>query len=256
MATATRLYVPDDLREGAAVAASADQAHYLRSVLRCKGGESVHLFNGRDGEWSARIEALGKGKATLAVEAKRRDQTVAPDLWLLYAPIKRARHDFVIEKAVELGVSRLVPVLSRRTQVERVKQERLQANIVEAAEQCERLDLPDLAEPAPLERWLDAWPADRRMILCAESGAAPPIGEALAAARDAPDPDRPRWAVLIGPEGGFSDAELETLRHLPFVLPVALGPRILRAETAALAAVGVWQSVLGDWGMRPPDREG
>ncbi len=254
MATSTRLFVPDALADGAVVGASPDQAHYLRSVLRFKGGEEVHLFNGRDGEWAARVEGLGKGWASLAVESQRRAQQASPDLWLLYAPIKRARHDFVIQKAVELGVSRIAPVRTRRTQVERVKEERLEANIVEAAEQCERLDVPVLEAPKSLERWLDDWPADRRLIVAAEHGAAPPIAEALAAARDAPDPDRPAWAILIGPEGGFSDAELETLRDLAFVMPVGLGPRILRAETAALTAIAVWQSVLGDWGTRPPDR--
>ncbi|MBP5858496.1 16S rRNA (uracil(1498)-N(3))-methyltransferase [Marivibrio halodurans] len=254
MATATRLYVTDDLGPGMPVEARADQAHYLRNVLRFKGGEVVHLFNGRDGEWRARVDALGKGRARFVVEEKRRDQRTSPDLWLLYAPIKRARHDFLIEKAVELGVSRLLPVLTGRTQVERVKEERLQANLIEAAEQCERLDIPALEAPLALDARLDGWPSNRRLILCAEAGAAPPIGEALAAARATPDPARPAWAVLTGPEGGFSDAELETLRHLPFVLPVGLGPRILRAETAAMTALAVWQSVLGDGGMRPPDR--
>lgn len=254
MPSQVRLFVQERLAPGMPVEARADQAHYLRNVLRFKGGEVVHLFNGRDGEWSARLDALGKGRARFVVAEKRREQRASPDLWLLYAPIKRARHDFLIEKAVELGVSRILPVLTGRTQVERIKEERLQANLIEAAEQCERLDIPALEAPTALDPWLDSWPPDRRLILCAEAGAAPPIGEALAAARDAPDPARPAWAVLTGPEGGFSDAELETLRHLPFVLPVGLGPRILRAETAAVTALAVWQSVLGDGGARPPDR--
>lgn len=255
MATATRLYVPDPLAAGAVVGASAEQAHYLRSVLRMKGGEEVLLFNGRDGEWSARIEGLGKGWASLAVEAQRRPQTAEPDVWLLFAPIKRARLDFLLQKAVELGASRIAPVLTQRTQVERVKTERLVANAIEAAEQCERLDAPQVDAPRALDAWLDAWPADRRLLLCAEAGAAPPIADALAAHRAQPDAERPHWAILCGPEGGFTNAELELLRELSFVTPVGLGPRILRAETAGLAALAVWQSVMGDWGSRPPDRE-
>ncbi|MEQ8603025.1 MAG: 16S rRNA (uracil(1498)-N(3))-methyltransferase [Marivibrio sp.] len=253
MASATRLFVEQDLNAGAVVGASADQAHYLRSVLRMKGGEPVLLFNGRDGEWSARIDGLGKGWASLKVLEKRRDQTASPDLWLLFAPIKRARHDFLIQKATELGCARISPVLTRRTQVERVKDERLRANAIEAAEQCERLEAPQVDAPRKLQDWLDAWPADRRLLVAAESGDAPPLAEALAAE---PDPDRPRWALLIGPEGGFAQDELESLRQLAFVTPVGLGPRVLRAETAALAAIAVWQSAAGDWGSRPPGRNG
>lgn len=254
MASATRLFVEQDLAAGAVVGASADQAHYLRSVLRMKGGEPVVLFNGRDGEWTATVDGLGKGWASLKVGSKRREQTSSPDLWLLFAPIKRARHDFLIQKATELGCSRISPVLTRRTQVERVKQERLAANAIEAAEQCERLEAPIVDPPRKLQDWLDDWPADRRLLVAAEAGAAPPIAETLAAARATPDPARPRWAILIGPEGGFDQDELEFLRQLAFVTPVGLGPRVLRAETAALAALAVWQSVLGDWGARPPGR--
>jgi 16S rRNA (uracil1498-N3)-methyltransferase len=260
MATSTRLFISEPLSEDAVVGASPDQAHYLRSVLRLKGGEDIVLFNGRDGEWRARLDGVGKGWASLRVEEKRREQADGPDLWLLYAPIKRARHDFVIQKAVELGIARLAPVLTRRTQVERIKEQRLEANAIEAAEQCERLDVPTIDPPERLERWLDDWPDDRWLIVCAEAGQAPPMAEVLAQARaeagSEPAGGRTKWALLTGPEGGFSDAELETLRHLTFVKAVGLGPRILRAETAALAAIAVWQSILGDWGHRPPDRSG
>jgi len=256
MSASPRLFVGQDLAAGAVVGASADQAHYLRSVLRMKGGEAVVLFNGRDGEWAAVVEGLGKGWASLKVLEKRRAQTGPPDLWLLFAPIKRARHDFLIQKATELGCSRISPVLTRRTQVERVKEERLRANAIEAAEQCERLEAPIVDAPRKLQEWLDAWPDDRRLLVAAESGDAPPLAETLAAARADPDSARPHWAILIGPEGGFAQDELETLRQLAFVTPVGLGPRVLRAETAALAAIAVWQSAVGDWGARPPGRTG
>ena len=243
-----RLFVPDDLFEDAVIGASPDQAHYLRSVLRFSGGETLKLFNGRDGEWSARLDGVGKGWASIRVLAHERAQTTPPDLHLLFAPVKRARHDFLIQKAVELGVTRLTPVLTARTMVERVKGERLAANAIEAAAQCERLDVPAIDDPQPLGRVLESWPEDRRLMLCAETGTAVPIAEAVGGPAD---PNRPRWAILVGPEGGFSDAELASLRHCPFVVPVGLGPRILRAETAALAAIAVWQSVAGDWGSRP-----
>ncbi len=243
----TRLYVRAPLAEGAAVELAADQAHYLRNVLRLAPGEAIALFNGRDGEWAARIEAIAKNRATLTVERRTREQRPEPDLWLAFAPIKRARIDFTAQKATELGVSLLWPVLTRHTMVDRVNTDRLAANAVEAAEQSERLTVPEVREPVALEQLIDAWPGDRPLVLCDESGAGggiPGIAEALSAA--GPEMRR-RAGFVIGPEGGFADAELDRLRSLPFVTAVGLGPRLLRADTAALAALAVWQAVAGDW---------
>lgn len=240
----TRLHIRDDLAAGTVVGTTPEQAHYLRSVLRLGPGTTVRLFNGRDGEWSATIDGIGKGWASLAVGENLRPQETGPDLWLLFAPIKRARIDFLLQKAVELGAARLVPVLTRHTNVERVKADRLRANAVEAAEQCERLDVPEVEDPRPLDRVLAGWDSARPIYACLESGAAPPMADVV---RNGTAPA----AILVGPEGGFSDAELETLRQCPFLLPVGLGPRILRAETAAVAALAVWQALAGDWGGRP-----
>jgi 16S rRNA (uracil1498-N3)-methyltransferase len=237
-----RLHVADDLGAGRTLALDASQAHYLRNVMRLVLGAELTLFNGRDGEWRGRIAALGRGSCSVLVDRQTRPQADEPDLWLLFAPIKRAPLDFLVQKAVELGVSALHPVITRHTDVGRVNTDRLRAITVEAAEQCERLTLPEVAEPRPLDAVLGGWPAERRLLVCAEWGPARPIGTVLAAAEGAG-----RSAVLTGPEGGFTTSELDALRNLPFVTPVSLGPRILRAETAALAALACWQSVLGDW---------
>jgi 16S rRNA (uracil1498-N3)-methyltransferase len=229
------------LEPGATVDLNRNQAHYLTGVMRLKAGGQVALFNGRDGEWRARIEAAGRGRCSLTIEEKLRDQAAEPDLWLLFAPVKRTRVDFIAQKATELGVGRLVPVITQFTQVERVNVERLAANAVEAAEQCGRLAVPGVAEPITLDALLEDWPADRRILLCDESGAAP---GALAALKDA---ERGSWAVLIGPEGGFASQELEALRRLPHVTAIGLGPRILRADTAVISALTLWQACLGDW---------
>lgn len=246
-AVRARLFVPHPLAAGAVVGLSANQAHYLRHVLRLETGARVALFNGADGEWAARVEGFGKGWASVAVESLRRAQKVEPDLWLLFAPIKHGRIDYLVQKAAELGVSRLQPVLTDFTQVTRVNTERLAANAAEAAEQTGRLTLPAVAEPARLFDALAGWDAARHLMLCDESGNGRPVFEALAA--------RPRggpWAVLIGPEGGFSEAELDALHKLPFVMPVSLGPRLLRADTAAVAALACWQAALGDWPDETP----
>jgi 16S rRNA (uracil1498-N3)-methyltransferase len=237
----TRLYVTADLAAGATVALDASQAHYLKNVLRLGSGEPVSLFNGRDGEWRSVIESFRKESATVRVEACTREQVPEPDLWLLFAPVKRARIDFLVEKATELGVSALQPVLTERTQVERVNLERLRANVREAAEQTERLSLPEVREPLSLQRAIEAWPAGRRLLFCDESGQSPDIASALRAVQPGV------WGVLTGPEGGFTQRELDALRNLPFVSPVGLGPRVLRADTAALAALAVFQALLGDW---------
>ncbi len=238
---AARLYVTADLAGELRVELAAAQAHYLRNVLRLAPGDPVALFNGRDGEWLARIDELGKGRCALAVQERRRAQTQEGDLWLVFAPVKRARIDFLVEKATELGVSELRPVYTGRTNVERVNLDRLRANAIEAAEQTERLTVPVLREPERLEHLLARWPAQRRLLLCDESGASPPIAAALQGA--APGP----WALLIGPEGGFTQTELDALKKLPFVCAVGLGPRVLRADTAALAALAAFQALIGDW---------
>ncbi|HUC68747.1 MAG TPA: 16S rRNA (uracil(1498)-N(3))-methyltransferase [Stellaceae bacterium] len=240
-AAKTRLYVTTDLAGGLSIGLPPSQAHYVKTVLRLEKGAALALFNGRDGEWLGRIDGVGKGWCSVTLYEQHRLQQAAPDFWLLFAPIKRGRIDFLVEKATELGVAVLHPVLTQRTMVERVNLDRLRANAIEAAEQTERLSVPELAEPESLLRLMARWPAPRRLLLCDESGAAPPIAETLRHA--APGP----WAVLVGPEGGFAETELDALRKLPFVSPVGLGPRVLRADTAALAALAVLQAFIGDW---------
>jgi len=246
-----RLFVETDLSAAREVRLVDERVHYLRDVLRLAPGASVDLFNGRDGEWRAPLVAIGKRQATLAVERQLRPQASGPDLWLAFAPIKRARIDGVAEKATELGVSALLPVVTQHTAVERVNVERLRAIAVEAAEQCERLSVPEVRAPVTLGKLLVEWPVQRRLLLCAEAGEARPIAEALGP--HAKGPAAP-WAVMIGPEGGLARSELDALAKLPFVMPVGLGPRILRADTAALAALACWQAVLGDGQQRPPHR--
>ena len=240
-----RLYVTAELRAGEPLSLSADQRHYLNAVMRRDPGDPVLVFNGRDGEWLARITALTKRSATLMPERRTRPQTEPPDLWLLFAPIKRQRIDVVAEKAAELGVRVLQPVLTRRTAVERVNLDRLEAHAIEAAEQCGLLSVPALRAPLPLERAIDDWDPGRRLLYCDEGGTAPPALEALQAAAHGP------WAVLIGPEGGFDAGERAYLKTHPASMPVSLGPRIMRADTAAIAALALWQAVLGDWNQPP-----
>jgi len=243
----TRLFVGEPLAAGATVGLEPSQAHYLRHVLRLAAGDRVALFNGADGEWLGTIAGFGKGWASVDVVARRREQRAEPDLWLLFAPIKHARIDYLVQKAAELGASRLLPVITERTMVARVNTERLQANAVEAAQQTGRLSVPGVAAPQPLFTALDGWPDGRRLMLADESGTAAPILSALSAA-----PGDAAWAVLIGPEGGFAPQELDALRKLPFVTPVSLGPRLLRADTAAVAALACWQAALGDWRDQVP----
>ena len=244
-----RLFVEADLCLAAAVPLSAKQTHYLGTVLRLRVDAVIAVFNGRDGEWLARIEALGKGSATLAPIEQRRPQTPELDLWLAFAPIKRAPIDFLAQKATELGVSRLWPVFTRNTRVRRINQARLRANAIEAAEQCGRLGVPEVAEPMSLYDLIAAWPRGRRMLVPDETGGGRPLAEVLTAAEGAPQP----FSIFTGPEGGFARSELDVLGNLPFVTLVGLGPRILRADTAALAALACWQAVLGDWRRGPPE---
>jgi 16S rRNA (uracil1498-N3)-methyltransferase len=241
---AARLYVPDDLVAGTSLALAEGQAHYLRNVLRLGPGAALALFNGRDGEWLGRIEGIARGRCAVALDAQARQQIAEPDLWLVFAPVKRARIDYLVEKATELGVAALYPVRTQRTIVERVNVERLQANAVEAAEQTERLTVPVVHPPETLPALLAGWPQERRLIVCDERGRAPPIAEIAGGLRGRLSAGA---ALLIGPEGGFTERELDGLANLPFVNPVSLGPRILRADTAALAALAVFQAIAGDW---------
>lgn len=240
-----RLFVAADLTAGASVGLDAAQAHYLGTVMRARKGDALALFNGRDGEWRAVIDGFGKGWCSVALGERLRPQTAEPDLWLVFAPIKRARIDFIAEKATELGVSALWPIFTRHTAVGRVNVERLRANAVEAAEQCERLTVPEILAPATLDEALADWPAGRALLVLDESGAGAPAADALADLPPGPA------AVLTGPEGGFAKSELDGLRALPFVTHIGLGPRILRADTAALAALACWQAWCGDWRARP-----
>jgi len=246
----TRLYVEDVLEAGRELGLDHGRAHFLRSVLRLSRGAHVAVFNARDGEWLARIDGLGKGWCSLAIEHQRREPAPEPDVWTVFAPIKRARIDFLAEKATELGCAVLQPVMTQRTAVSRVNVDRLAANARGAAEQCSRLSVPEVRQPLALNKLIEAWPAERRLLLCAESGTAAPIAEALAEAlaRAQTGP----WAVMTGPEGGFAQSELDALLELPFVTPVGLGPRLLRADTAAIMALACWQAVLGDGRLRPP----
>jgi len=237
-----RLYVDAPLAAGASVALEQAQAHYLTHVLRLKAGQGVLLFNGRDGEWHASLAAAGKRTVTLAVADQTRPQTAAADLHYLFAPLKSARLDYMVQKAVEMGVSRLQPVLTQHGQVSRINLERMRANAIEAAEQCGILSVPEIAEPAALSRLVAQWPPGRWLVFCDEDAeAADPLAALQAVPRPAP------LAVLIGPEGGFAPDERALLLKLPQVTRLSLGPRILRADTAAVAALAVIQTVLGDW---------
>ncbi len=242
---AARLYCTVDLAGvGARVHLDGDQAHYLRAVLRLGPDDGVALFNGRHGEWVAKIDALGKSGAALTLRSQIRAQTDEGDLWLLFAPIKRQRIDWLVEKATELGVSRLVPVITARTIIGRVNLDRLQAHAREAAEQTERLTVPCVEPPIGLAPCLAALPADRTLLHCAERADVPSLGTAIARLHAA---GQSRWAVLIGPEGGFTPDEMDLIARYRTVHPVSLGPRILRAETAALAALTMVQGLVGDW---------
>lgn len=236
-----RLYVDADLAEGQAVAVSRDQAHYLFGVMRLKEGALVALFNGRDGEFQAEVTVANKRNGVLVCGVQSKPLQMPPDLWLLFAPIKKARTDFIVEKAAEMGAARICPVSTEYTQSERLRQDRLQAHAVEAAEQCGGTYVPEVAELRKLDTMLADWPADRKLLFCDETRVGEAVTE-LAELGGGP------WAILIGPEGGFSPDEVARLRGMDGVYSVSLGPRILRADTAAVAALALWQDALGDWG--------
>ncbi|MEM9784145.1 MAG: 16S rRNA (uracil(1498)-N(3))-methyltransferase [Pseudomonadota bacterium] len=240
---------------GTTLPVSREQAHYLLRVMRLQPGARVRAFTGTEGEWLAEIAEAAKREATLRLIERLRAPTLPPDLWLCFAPIKKARTDFIVEKAVELGCRRIRPVLTRNTNAERVRTDRLAAHAVEAAEQCGLVYVPEIAEPVTLDVLLDRWPDGRRLMICDERAAGfgrtdpadlPAAAEALRGA-GAGDPGDAGWAVICGPEGGFSDAEAARLAAMPGAVAVSLGPRVLRADTAAVAAIALWQSVLGDW---------
>jgi 16S rRNA (uracil1498-N3)-methyltransferase len=236
-----RLFVKSPLRAGADIALGPDQAHYLANVLRLKPDDQVLVFNGADGEWSARALAVGKKKVELRAEHQARPQKEGPDLHYLFAPLKRARLDYMAQKATEMGASVLQPVFTRRTVAERVKTERLQANAIEAAEQCGILGVPEVRPPEKLESLLNQWDGTRLLIFADEAAPAASPLDVLAAQEARP------LAVLIGPEGGFEPEERAALLRQAFVVPVSLGPRVMRADTAAVACLALVNAVLGDW---------
>ena len=235
-----RLYVEHPLGPAQPVPLTRDQAHYLFGVMRLEAGALVALFNGRDGEWQAAVAEAGKRGGVLVCRDQSAPQALPPDLWLCFAPIKKARTDFIVEKAAEMGARRILPVLTEFTNAERVRVDRLQAHAVEAAEQCGGTYVPEVSDPVKLDRLLSEWPAERQLMFCDEAYAGDKSGLPTPGALSP-------WAILIGPEGGFSDTERTRLRGLPQTHTVSLGPRILRADTAAVAAMTLWQVTLGDW---------
>lgn len=249
-----RLFTPEPLHEGGDVEPTADQARYLLTVMRRSEGDEILLFNGRDGEWRARIAEATRRGCRVRVDARTREQASPPDLHLIVALVKRARLEAIVEKAAELGARRVRLVTTRRTNADHSNIGRLQSIAIEAAEQTGRMDVPEVSEVAPLASVLDAWPADRRLMFCDEAGDDPetewggPRGRAAPALAGLSGlPPGESWAILIGPEGGFDPEERARLRSLPSVTPVTLGPRILRADTAAITALALWQAALGDW---------
>jgi len=236
-----RLFIPDDLGPGREIVLDEGQSRYLAAVMRLSAGDELAVFNGRDGEWRAAVRAVGKRAVTLEALARARPQAAGPDLDLVVALVKRARLETIVEKAAELGAARVRLAITERTNADHTRVDRLQAIAVEAAEQTGRLDVPEVVAPLKLEKLMADWSVGRRLLFCDEAGDAKPVAEALKGEASGP------WAVLIGPEGGFSPAERAMLRALPFATPATLGPRILRADTAAISALTLWQAALGDW---------
>lgn len=238
MASKVRLFVKHPLGKGQSVPLSRDQSHYLFNVMRLAVGTQLSLFNGTDGEWNAEVAVAGKRNGVLTCDTQTKTQDMPPDLWLIFAPIKKNRTDFIVEKAVELGVRHLIPVQTDFTN-ERMRRDKVQAHAVEAAEQCGATFVPQVAELTKLARVLDAWDSARSILFCDEGLRGAPTS--WPAALQAPA------AILIGPEGGFSPTERARLHATDHAHAVSLGPRILRADTAAVAALTLWQSALGDW---------
>lgn len=235
-----RLYVTPDLGAAIAIAPTPEQSRYLTGVMRLTQGDDILVFNGRDGEWRATITEFTKRGVVLTCREPVRPQSFGPDLELVVALVKKSRVETIVEKAAELGVRRVRPTMTRRTNVEKVRLDRLDAIAMEAAEQTGRLDVPVVDDPEKLDAILQAWDPARQLMFCDETGGEPAM-TALEAAGPGP------WAILIGPEGGFAPEERERLMALPFTTAVSLGPRILRADTAAIAAMTLWQAAIGDW---------
>ena len=240
--TLTRLFISSPLTQGAAIALSKEQAHYLGTVLRKSTGDSLRVFNGESGEWRAEIIELSRKGGKIGLTEQFRAPKSAPDIWLCFAPVRKHRTAFIIEKGTELGASEFHPLITERTQFPRLNTDKARLQAIEAAEQTERLDVPKVHEVARLHDVLNAWDDSRLLIFADEAGDAKPALEVLKAMPQTPA------AILIGPEGGFTPIERESLRAKPFVTPVSLGPRILRADTAALSLLTMWQAVRGDWG--------
>ena len=238
-----RVYVEHPLGAGQSVPLNHDQAHYLFGVMRLGVGGHVALFNGHDGEWLAEVAEAGKRGGVLVAREQSAPLQMPPDLWLLFAPIKKTRTDFIVEKAAEMGAARIVPVQTDFTNSDRIRQDRLQAHAVEAAEQCGGTFVPEVTGLQKLDKILNDWPQERQLLFCDEAlaGGSSILKDVVAAHCASP------WAILIGPEGGFSDKERARLNALAFTHPISLGPRILRADTAAVAALTLWQLSLGDW---------
>jgi len=239
--TSERLFVNGDFAAGASIELSQQQAHYLTNVLRLRPGARLLVFNGRDGEWEALLLEVHKRGVLLGLEHQTRPQDDGPDIDYLFAPLKRSRLDYMVQKATEMGVKRLRPVITQRTIAERVNTDRMIANVIEAAEQCGILRVPEVEPPVSLDKVLAGWDAARKLIYCDEHDTTLDPVEALGRVRPGP------LAVLIGPEGGFSEDERRRLVAQPFVVSVSLGPRIMRADTAAVAALALVNAVLGDW---------
>lgn len=232
-----RLFVEHELSQGNSVPMTQPQANYLFNVMRLGVGDVVALFNGRDGEWKCRVVDAAKRRGMVVCEDQALPLQMPPDLWLLFAPIKKARTDFIVEKAAEMGAARILPVTTDFTNSDRLRQDKLQAHAIEAAEQCGGTFVPEVAELMKLSKLLDTWPEGRHLLFCDES--------LVGASTNLSTLPKGPWAIVIGPEGGFSQAERARLRGMAH--PISLGPRILRADTAAVAALALWQAALGDW---------
>lgn len=241
-----RLYVPGPYGAGLAPVLNRDQAHYLFGVMRRKAGDIIGVFNGTDGEWQAEITDISRKAVTIRLVSRVRPQRQLPDLWLCFAPLKKARIDYLAQKATEMGAAVLQPVLTERTMINRVNVDRLRTNAIEAAEQCTLTTVPEVTDPVKLEQLLDNWDPRRHLMFCDETAS-----DQHSAAETLRNfvPGEP-WGILIGPEGGFSPLEVDMIRDLPNAVPVSLGPRIMRADTAIVAAMAVWQAILGDWQNR------
>lgn len=247
MTNIPRLHVETALVAGQAIALVETQAHYLARVMRLQSGDAARLFNGRDGEWSATLEVTGK-RVSATPSRQTRAQPASPETApkLLFAPLKKTRTDFAVEKATELGVSVLQPITTSYTQTHRIRVDRLAATALEAAEQTERMDLPEVRDICTLDQAINTWDAGQPLLFCDEAGDAAPMASALEKLK----PEN-GGGILIGPEGGFSPGEREMLRSYAFIVPVSLGPRILRAETAIAASLTIWQAMVGDWKQTP-----